>query len=538
MQKLYLLPLLLLLTLSATAQTGQEFYDLGREETDNNKRIDLFTKAIEAGKDDAWPYYRRAWSYYSQRRYDRALKDFKTSMEKPGNLDATYNQVGIAWVYYDQGKNELAREWVDKALQSSSNKNSSALSVDGWLKIRNKDYRGATQSFSQYIALNPNAYIGYWDRSYAYLMQEDYQNVYNDCVKGLELKAGHEGLLERKALAMLKLGKEEEAISLIREKIDYKPDDPISLSRIGNLFYKAGDYRGAIEYHNKGIELYKKKIADDPEFVKVYNSDVYMIYMSRGDAYEALEDYPHALQDYEMATLTNDQRHEAWLEIGELQTFQNNYREAANAYEKAFTRKPDHNSGWVNLGYCYSNLGEDPKAIHTYTRGIKVDPNNGLLYNNRGFAHLDLKHYDKAKADLEKAIAIDPSIVMSHVSLSEYYYRVGEYDNAIRKANEAMKMENGTSKAYAAVYQNRARCYMAQEKWQPATDDLLASLNYEPSTISAYEELGICYFNLDEKCKAYKNLKKALAMDKNNRVKECKEAALYLARLTKNPCNL
>lgn len=537
MRKLILLPVFLLFVLTGSAQTAEEYYKMGKEEPDNNKRVNLFTKAIEAGKDDAWPYYRRAWAYYNLRRYDRALQDFKTSIEKPGTLDDTYNFSGLAWVYYDLGKYDKAREYVDKSHTSSNNKNSGAWSVDGWLCINNKNYPGAVKAFSAYIGLNPESYLGYWDRSYTYLLMEDYQKVFDDCVKGLSYQANHEGMIERKALAMLKLGREEEAISLIEEKIDYKPDDPISLSRIGNLFYRARDYKGAIEYHDKGIDLYQRKIEDDPEVIKVYNDDIYLIYMSRGDAYEALEDYPHALQDYEKATLTNNKRHEAWIEIGELQTFQSNYREAINAYEKAFDRKPTHNVGWVNLGFCYSNIKEERKAIQAYTRGLKVDPQNGLLFNNRGFAHLELKEYNDAKSDLEKAIQVDPKIVMSHVSLSEYYYAVKEYDNAIKKANEAMAMEGGTNSAYTAAHQNRGLCYMAQEKWELAISDFEKVVMLDPGHIKGHEGLGISYFKNEEFCGAYKNLKKALSLDKNNREKECKDAPLYLAKITKNPCH-
>jgi tetratricopeptide (TPR) repeat protein len=332
------------------------------------------------------------------------------------------------------------------------------------------------------------------------------------------------------------MGKKEEGIALVKDALEFVDDDPLSLSRIGNMFYDHGDYQTAIEYHTQGIELYNKKIAIDPDFIRTHKDQVYDIYMSRGDAWEMLERYQEANMSYQKAVTIDPTRHEAWLEIGELQTMQKNWREATHAYEKAFAIDPEEKTGWVNLGFCYSNLKEDRRAVDAYTRGIKNNPNIGLLYNNRGFTYLEMKNYPASLQDLQKAIEVEPEEVMSHVSLGEYYLEVGNKEEAIAKLTEALNMENGTRSSYVAGYYKRGLAYFQLEQYEKAEQDLKYAVTLDATHVKAMELLGKTYYFLKKRCSAYKILQRALDIDARSREKQCTDAGLYLAKLTHNPC--
>jgi tetratricopeptide (TPR) repeat protein len=352
----------------------------------------------------------------------------------------------------------------------------------------------------------------------------------------LAISPDDEYIVERKAVALLKLNRNQEGIALIREKINYKPDDPRSLSNIGDVFYRNEDYKTAIEYHTQAMRLYDKKCKEDREYIRVFRDDIYNIYLARGHAYYALVDYQRALGDYKFATTLKPDDYRAWHEIGELQTFQKNWTEGAMAYEKAFGLKPDLQYGWVNLGFCYDNLNQPYRAIDAYTRGIKNNPDVGLLYNNRGYGYLELKQYDLALADLEKAIEVEPLIVMSHVSLGEYYYDRQQYGDAIAKFDKAVKMEDGTTQAYTAAYYTRGMCYYDQGEFAKAKADFLEAIKLTPNHVLAYEKLGISNYKLGLNCESYMALRKALDLESNVVVKQAKEAPKYMGKMTTNPC--
>lgn len=517
-------------------QAQDTWYEKGKAAKDNNRKIEYFTRALEEEKKDNWTYYFRAWAYYSLGRYEKALKDFTSGTEVDGTLDGSFLNSGIAWCYYRLEKYDEAFASAEKAISKRDN-NSEAWNVRGWVQIAQEKPGDAIPSFTKYIALKPDSYLGYSNRSYAYVLTKEYSKVLTDCEKALEIETSNEYLLERKAYALMKLKRNDEAMELIKEKINYKPDDPLSLSNIGNLFYRNEDYNTAIEYHTKGMTLYSRKIKDDREFIHIYRDDIYDIYMSRGDAYYALKDYQRALADYKHATTLKPDDYRAWHEIGQLQTFQKNWSEGAQAYEKAFALNGELKFGWVNLGFCYDNLNKPHRAIDAYTRGIKNNPDVGLLYNNRGYGYLELKMYDKALADLQKAIAVEPEIVMSHVSLGEYYYDRKMYGDAIAKFDMAIKMDEGTTEAYTAAYFTRGMCYFEQEQYVKAKADFKSAIKVSPKHVLAHEKLGISHYELEEFCEAYRTLKKTLDLESTVADKEAKLAPRYLGKMTTNPCN-
>lgn len=528
--------LIALTVLPLSRLTAQDtWYDKGKAATDNNRKVEYFTRALEEERKDSWVYYFRAWAYYNLGRYEKALEDFQSGEKAEGNLDVSFLYSGMAWCHYRLEQFAPGLRMADKAVEARDN-NSEAWNARGWILIMQDKPSEAVKAFSKFIILKPDQYLGYSNRSYAYSRTHEYQKVINDCNKALSIKGDDEYLLERKAYALIKLGKREEGIQLIKEKINYKPEDPLSLSNIGNLFYRNEDFQTAIDYHTLGMKLYDEKIKEDREYMGIYRNDIYDIYMSRGGAYYALDDYQRALGDYKKATTIKPKDFRAWKEIGQLQTYQKNWSEGAQAYERAFTLNPTMKTGWVNLGFCYDNMEQPYRAIDAYTRGIKVNPKEGLLYNNRGYGYLELKQYDKALADLKKAIEVEPDIVMSHVSLGEYYYDRQMYDKSIAKMTEALAMEDGTKQAYTAAHYTRGACYYAQEKFEPAKKDFLSAIRITPKHVRAHEKLGISHYKLEEYCEAYKTLKITLNLESTVAEKQAKEAPRYLGKMTMNPC--
>jgi tetratricopeptide (TPR) repeat protein len=540
MQNLFLrrLPGIVILWSLASARVllGQStWYDRGVEADDNNRKVEYFTKALENERQDNWVYYFRGWAYYGLERYEKASRDFLSGMAAKGTLDASFLNSSLAWCCYRQEKYAAGLEYAKKAVGSRDD-NSEGWNALGWCQITLEKPHEAVSSFTKFIGLKPNNSMGYSNRSHAYLLMREYEQAILDCDKALSFDPKNEYLVERKAYALIKMGKSQEGIELIKSKIDYKPDDPRSLSNLGNLFYRNNDYHTAIDYHTRGMKLYEAKMREDREYMDKHRRDIYEIYMSRGSAYYALKDYQHALADYKHATNILPNEYRAWHEIGQLQTFQKNWSEGAQAYEKAFSLRPDLQYGWVNLGFCYDNLGQPYRAIDAYTRGIKNSPEVGLLYNNRGYGYLELKQYDKAFSDLQMAIEVEPDIVMSHVSLGEYYYQRKMYDQAIQKFNQATKMEEGTSEAYAAAHYTRGLCYLEQDAFDRAIVDFLEAIKCTPKHVLAHEKAGITYYKLNKLCESYTYLKKTLDLESMVPVKQAREAPGYLGKMVKNPC--
>ena len=527
--------LLVVISLTGLWASGQSFYEQGKAEKDDLKKIDLFTKALDQKKDN-WTYYRRGFAYYRLERYHEAIQDFDVALGVNGTLETTFIHSILAECYREIKKDKLALEHAHKSLEFDD-ENDSAWSTIGWVRIREGKYKEAIEALTKRVELTPNKYAGYADRSYAYLKDKQYEKVVQDANKVLELKPGHEKSEERKALALMKLGREEESLAIISKKIDYKPDDPASLEAVGDLFYSHGAYETAIEFYTKGIHVYEKRIAADPTYKVKHKASVYEIYLSRGDTYETMKKYQDALRDYKQAITIDPGNYRAYLDIGETQTFQKNYKEAIHAYEKAFAINPDLKTGWTNLGYCYSHIDDEHSAIKAYTRGIKADPQNGLLYSNRASAYMGIGDDDKGYQDLLKSIEVAPERVGAHVSLGVYYYNQGQYEEAVKTMTDALAMKKGSAVKVQEAYYTRGKAYEELEKYDDAIRDLEEAVRRDPQHVRAWEHLGRTHYSNGDNCEAYKALKEALRLDSHHKVKKARFAQKYLAKLTSNPCH-
>ena len=72
--------------------------------------------------------------------------------------------------------------------------------------------------------------------------------------------------------------------------------------------------------------------------------------------------------------------------------------------------------------------------------GYKVPPYPEELLNALGYMSLDMEQQEKSKMFFEFAIEFYPNSPNSYDSMSEYYERIGDYDNAIKFASKAFDL--------------------------------------------------------------------------------------------------
>jgi tetratricopeptide (TPR) repeat protein len=128
----------------------------------------------------------------------------------------------------------------------------------------------------------------------------------------------------------------------------------------GNTAFNNGDYRKAIEYYGRAINL-------DREY--------YEAYLQRGHAYINAGNYDAAVNDLNYYTAINTEN---------------------------FTT-------FALLGYAYAGQEKYDNALKAFSNAIAIDPETIATYNARGAIYLMSKKYDAAIRDFEKALGLDPA---------------------------------------------------------------------------------------------------------------------------------
>jgi len=143
-----------------------------------------------------------------------------------------------------------------------------------------------------------------------------------------------------------------------------------------------------------------------------------------------------------------------YLEKGDTLFNDERYIEAIKEYTKAIELNPNLESAYIKRGDSHSvHLRRYKEAIEDYTKVIQINPNSEIAYISRALNYVNLEsaylggeianleNYDLAQKDCEKALQINPNNVQAHHIMGKAYFGRGEYQQAIDKYDEALKID-------------------------------------------------------------------------------------------------
>ncbi len=125
------------------------------------------------------------------------------------------------------------------------------------------------------------------------------------------------------------------------------------------------------------------------------------------------------------------------------------YREMADNYDRAVDAigvLPDrsHWNIFFQRGIAYERLKEWPKAEPNFERALELFPNQPRVMNYLGYSWVDMNINLEEGMDLiREAVRLRPNDGYIVDSLGWAYYRLGDYDNAVRELERAVEIRPG-----------------------------------------------------------------------------------------------
>ena len=138
--------------------------------------------------------------------------------------------------------------------------------------------------------------------------------------------------------------------------------------------------------------------------------DKYYTCFYKGLVYNAIGEYPTALEEFE----------------------------AALDREPIRLNLPDICS---HMGACLKDLGQYDRAVEICTQGLAVDDQRPDLLNTIGVCHFLLKNHHKAITCFEQALEIDPSQAINYANIGSNYRELGEPALAVKFYEMALEID-------------------------------------------------------------------------------------------------
>ncbi|HWQ19957.1 MAG TPA: tetratricopeptide repeat protein [Methanotrichaceae archaeon] len=188
-----------------------------------------------------------------QYKYDDALKAYDRALEINESYIAA--RAGRSEALWHLGRYNESLVDSDKALKLDPNYVrawvSRGVSLHGLA-----DFNGSRQAFDRAIEVDPNYAMAWNDEAWLFYKYDMYQDAIDYSDRAISrLSQDLAATLDTKAMALAKLGRNEEALQYIDKSLELTPDDSIVWTHRGDILKALGNQTGSEEAYARAKEL-------------------------------------------------------------------------------------------------------------------------------------------------------------------------------------------------------------------------------------------------------------------------------------------
>lgn len=218
---------------------------------------------------------------------------------------------------------------------------------------------------------------------------------------------------------------------------------------------------------------YTTTFAKQPQEPTSYN-------YQRGVAEAQDENYEEALRylDAELKDSPKNAYAYMWETVIYYQT--DMYGKALTAADKALRYMPKSQKSFIYYMYrlrsgIYLALEDSTAALKDLTYVLKVFPADEDALLERGDLYFWLGDYAKSNSDFQQLVKVNAGGVMGYMGLGRNLKEQRQYDQAIEQFSQVIRL----SPQYTSGYAFRAECYIKQQKYTEAAEDIISALSLE-----------------------------------------------------------
>jgi serine/threonine protein kinase/tetratricopeptide (TPR) repeat protein len=357
------------------------------------------------------------------------------------------------------------------------------------------------------VAADPSRALQTGDQALAAKQYDQALAVYNAVLSGDPQNAA---ALRGQGLALLGLGRYQDAINALTQALGARPDDPALLL--------ARAQAGA------GLQSWSD-VAQDTERILSRDKASVPALLLHAQAAAMNGDDARAVVDLDAAVAAAPQDPTVYKARGDYYVNNRRPTAAVTDYQKALTFAPNDAGIWIALGRAYVTYDEavqpqPDQALAAFSHALQVDPRNAQAYYWRARVYQDYKsdradaladinqaitlgpptadmYYlratlagqlanDKAQLlDLQRAVALEPKNTQTYIWLAEYYAGHQQYDLAAETLTRLIAVDNNYY-----YYGARSEIYLLLGEYARARADAQQAVTLRADAAYGYAQLA------------------------------------------------
>ncbi len=433
---------------------------------------DDYLPARELLNDVKMRSYYKGRTYFHSEEYNQAIPEFQRAVKIGPDFKEAHRYLGE--VYLKLGDLETAEKEAREALRvDATYERASVLlrEIKQKHKEHGDDYRKkkmftqALKSYQQALRIDNKYKEAYHNLGILYRRMKKYDKAIEAYQKAIDIDERSHVTYSDFSFVYREIGEPAKAVDLLKRAIATKPDYQRAYYNLAETYFEMKNLQAASETLLESLRL----DADDQDTLKLLKN-IQNVYLKQGRNY-----------------------------------FRQNNLEAAEISVKAALR-----------------LGSDYQRVRRLWNDIKSG------YYKQGLACIENGMYAAAIGLLQKAVKMDPRFKEAHYSLSETYFKMGDFETAEEKVRQTLWIDPNYELASCLLisikeeYYKRGLTSLEQNEWKAAEKFAKEILRIDPNYEPAYRllkqacyELGLAHLQKGAHSKAISPLRKAKDIDPN-----------------------
>ena len=236
----------------------------------------------------------------------------------------------------------------------------------------------------------------------------------------------------KKALHYHRKGELQQAETLYKRLLRYRPAHPEALHLLGVIANQSGNY-------DRSEKLLQQAIEAQP------NNAVY--HYNYGNTLKIIGKTNEALQEYRQAVTLKAEFPLAHNNLGNLLSDLGRPADAIPHYQQALRYNPGYAEAYNNLGNSLKDLGKLEAALDNFQKAFALQPDNADILMNLGNILKDLDRSREAVHYLQKTIDLSPQSTVAHYNLATVLGETGQTARAITHFRTALQIDPNNTDA-------------------------------------------------------------------------------------------
>lgn len=208
--------------------------------------------------------------------------------------------------------------------------------------------------------------------------------------------------------------------------------------------------------------------------------------------------------------LTLDEQHPDALHLLGVLCFHAQQSDAAVEWIGRAVRQAPKAEYLLSLATVLERQGRLEDARQHYSQALSLKPDDAGLWNHLGNLLWQLGRKDEAAQHLQQALKLNPQYWEAAHNCGVLLLELGRHAEAIKCFDVAEKLNSS-----AALYQMRAVCLSAVNRFEDAEADYEKSIALDPSLAETHNNLGLLHWRFDRLEQAFACFDRALALRPN-----------------------